>query len=95
MDKPLWGLKVLKFDGAIAPRVLKFDSGSAAEGCGGRLILLKAPFMIKPNNRASPEGNHTTALTDEKMQSPLWCRKAPKGGLLPEVADYRSAYHNV
>ena len=35
--------------------------------------------MIKPNNRASPEGNHTTALTGEKMQSPLWCRKAPKG----------------
>ena len=26
MDKPLWGLKVLKFDGAIAPRVLKFDA---------------------------------------------------------------------
>ena len=37
MDKPLWGLRVLKFDGAIAPKVLKFDSGSAAEGCGGRL----------------------------------------------------------
>ena len=36
-DKPLWGLRVLKFDGAIAPRVLKFDSGFAAEGCGGRL----------------------------------------------------------
>ena len=34
MDKPLWGLRVLKFDGAIAPRVLKFDSGFAAEGCG-------------------------------------------------------------
>jgi len=31
-----WGLKVLKFDGAIAPRVLKFDSGYAAEGCGER-----------------------------------------------------------
>ena len=28
------GVKVLKFDGAIAPRVLKFDSGFAAEGCG-------------------------------------------------------------
>ena len=36
-DKPLWGLRVLKFDGAVAPRVLKFDSGYAAEGCGGRL----------------------------------------------------------
>ncbi len=30
----LTGLRVLKFDGAVAPRVLKFDSGSAAEGCG-------------------------------------------------------------
>ena len=29
----LCGLRVLKFDGAIAPRVLKFDSGFAAEGC--------------------------------------------------------------
>ena len=37
VDKPLWGLKVLKFDGAIAPKVLKFDSGFAAEGYGGRL----------------------------------------------------------
>ena len=30
MDKPLWDLRVLlrvlKFDGAIAPRVLKFDA---------------------------------------------------------------------
>ena len=34
----LTGLRVLKFYGAIAPRVLKFDSGFAAEGCGGRLI---------------------------------------------------------
>ena len=33
----LTGLRVLKFYGAIAPRVLKFDSGYAAEGCGGRL----------------------------------------------------------
>ena len=33
MDKLLWSLRVLKFDGAIASRVLKFDSGSAAEGC--------------------------------------------------------------
>ena len=35
-DSGDWGMKVLKFDGAIAPRVLKFDSGYAAEGCGGR-----------------------------------------------------------
>ena len=26
---PLWGLRVLKFDGAIAPRVLRFDAPPA------------------------------------------------------------------
>ena len=44
-DKPLWGLRVLKFDGAIAPRVLKFDSGSAAEGCGGRLTFIDGALL--------------------------------------------------
>ena len=44
-DKPLWGLRVLKFDGAIAPRVLKFDSGSAAEGCCGRLTFIEGALL--------------------------------------------------
>ena len=47
MDKPLWGLRVLKFDGAIAPRVLKFDSGFAAEGCGGRLTFIEGASLYK------------------------------------------------
>ena len=29
--------KVLKMDGAFAPRVLKFDTACGCEGCGGRL----------------------------------------------------------
>ena len=29
MDKPLWGLRIQKFDGAIAPKVLKFDAPPA------------------------------------------------------------------
>ena len=41
----LWGLRVLKFDGAIAPRVLKFDSGFAAEGCGGRLTFIEGALL--------------------------------------------------
>ena len=45
MDKPLWGLRVQKFDGAIAPRVLKFDSGSAAEGCCGRLTFIEGALL--------------------------------------------------
>ena len=36
MDTPC-GVRVLKSDGAVAPRVLKFDSGYAADGCGRRL----------------------------------------------------------
>ena len=28
-DTPLWGVKVLKFDGAIAPKVLRFDAPPA------------------------------------------------------------------
>ncbi len=39
------GLRVLKFDGAIAPRVLKFDSGFAAEGCGGRLTFIEGALL--------------------------------------------------
>ena len=42
----LIGVRVLKFDGAIAPRVLKFDSGFAAESCGGRLLIdRRRPFI--------------------------------------------------
>ncbi|EHO63066.1 hypothetical protein HMPREF9453_01053 [Dialister succinatiphilus YIT 11850] len=37
--------RVLKFDGAIAPRVLKFDSGSAAEGCCGRLTFIEGALL--------------------------------------------------
>jgi len=41
----LTGLRVLKFDGAIAPRVLKFDSGFAAEGCRGRLTFIEGALL--------------------------------------------------
>ena len=44
-DKPPWGLRVLKFDGAIAPKVLKFDSGYAAEGCGRRLTFIEGALL--------------------------------------------------
>ena len=71
-DKPLWGLRVLKFDGAIAPRVLKFDSGSAAEGCCGRLILLKAPSYDKTfTTGLSPVGKQYNFASLEEMHSPF------------------------
>ena len=55
MDKPLWGLKVLKFDGAIAPRVLKFDAPPARG------------FMIKPNNRASLVGKQADLAPQARL----------------------------
>ncbi len=45
MDKSLWVLRVLKFDGAIAPRVLKFDSGFATEGCGGASKFIEGALL--------------------------------------------------
>ena len=47
MDKTLWGLRVLKFDGAIAPRGLKFDRGFAAAGCRGRLTFIEGASLYK------------------------------------------------
>ena len=41
------GVRVLKFDGAVAPRVLKFDSGYAAEGCGGAYELIEGASLYK------------------------------------------------
>ena len=41
----LMGVRVLKFDGAIAPRVLKFDSGFAAEGCGGASKFIEGALL--------------------------------------------------
>ena len=164
----LSGLRVLKFDGAVAPRVLKFDSGYAAEGCGGApLNYRRRLLMIKPSQPGfRPWENHTTALRARKRHSPFggwrhhlsprssvgrqkesalmgrlgallrptwrsyagppqwhykaplccerlmkgllfrallshhtvggrWCRKAPKGGKPPEVADRRNVFHAI
>ena len=60
-------MRVLKFDGAMAPRVLKFDSGYAAEGCGrAPLNYRRRPLMIKPSQPPCGRG-----------RSPLWCLTAP------------------
>ena len=41
----LMGVRALKFDGAIAPRVLKFDSDPAAEGCGERVTFIEGAHL--------------------------------------------------
>ena len=48
MDKPLWGLKVLKFDGAIAPRVLRFDAPPARGLWWAPYIYRRRPLMKNP-----------------------------------------------
>ena len=58
MDKPLWGLRVLKFDGAIAPRVLRFDAPPARGLWWAPYIYRRRPLMIKPNNRAFARGKN-------------------------------------
>ena len=45
MGKGDWGVKVLKFDGAIAPKVLRFDSGFAAAGYGGASKFIEGALL--------------------------------------------------
>ena len=35
------------------------------------------------------------SLLSHRSAGGRWCRKAPKGGKPPEVADYRSTYHTI
>ena len=51
------GVRVLKFDGAVAPRVLKFDSGYAAEGCGGAYELIEGASLYKTVQPPCGRGN--------------------------------------
>ena len=44
----LSGVRVLRFDGASAPRVLRFDMACGHEGCGGRPSRRRGASMIKP-----------------------------------------------
>ena len=60
----LAGVRVLRFDGASAPRVLKFDMACGHEGCGGRL---RRQFLE----------NHTTGLRPGKIGKPPFGRGKP------------------
>ena len=68
----LMGVRVLKFDGAIAPRVLKFDSGPAAEGCGGRVTFIEGASLYKTFTIGLlPVGKPYNRHAGEEMQSPF------------------------
>ena len=84
MDKPLWGLKVLKFDGAIAPRVLRFDA-PLARGLWWRLYIYKRrPLMIKPLQPGfRPRKNKQTGLRPRECVSSFGDeRSKPMTGML-------------
>ena len=72
MDKPLWGLRVLKFDGAIAPRVLKFDSGSAAEGCGRARSRGAAGIGDRDRGSGSPAGQQSSGVGQPTIGRPFY-----------------------
>ena len=77
MDKPLWGLKVLKFDGAIAPRVLRFDAPPARGLWWAPYIYRRRPLMIKPNNRAFARRTTGQPRFARGNAFPLWWLAPP------------------
>ena len=62
------------------------ESSSLATSSRGHY---KPVLTIESHMGRLPRG----ALLSHRSAGGRWCRKAPKGGKPPEVADYRSAYH--
>ena len=97
MDTPV-GVRVLKIDGAFAPRVLKIDTALGREGCGGRLCR---QFVENQTTGLRPWENRQTALRAGKPNNRAFgARKCtpfgtfgttfpPKGELFPLLYDER------
>ena len=90
---PAWtrplGVRVLRFDGAFAPRVLKFDTACGHEGCGGRL---RRQYYKTLQTGLRPMENTPTALTGEG-NAPLLVlthHLSPEGGTLSAVRLWNS-----
>ena len=68
----LSGVRVLRFDGASAPRVLKFDMACGHEGCGGRPSKRRGASMYKTfTTGLRPMENRPTALAGVEKRSPF------------------------
>ena len=52
------GQRVLKIDGAFAPRVLKFDTACGCEGCGGRLSAMSIKCCLRQRPPLVPYGTN-------------------------------------
>ena len=68
----LTGLRVLKFDGAVAPRVLKFDSGYAAEGCGRARSRGAAGIGDRDRGSGSPAGQQSSGVGQPTIGRPFY-----------------------
>ena len=55
-------MRVLRFDGAFAPRVLKFDSGFADEGFSARAAAERLESEIGIEDRGAPDGAAGTGI---------------------------------
>ena len=62
------GVRVLRFDGAFAPRVLKFDTACGHEGCGGRL---RRQYYKTFTTGLRPRENMQIALRAKEKRSPF------------------------
>jgi len=67
-------VRVLRFDGAFAPRVLKIDSGFAAEGCSGRAAAERLGSEIGIEDRGALPGNRHPGAVSRQSEGPFMCR---------------------
>ena len=67
-------MRVLRFDGAFAPRVLKIDSGFAAEGFGGRAAAERLGSEIEIEDRGALPGNRHPGSVSRQSEGPFMCR---------------------
>ena len=75
------GVRVLRFDGAFAPRGLKFDSGFAAEGCGGRLRRQYYKTFTTGLRAKGKQANHAFGVM-EMHPYPRFAGLPPEGEVL-------------
>ena len=67
-------MRVLRFDGAFASRVLKIDSSFAAEVFGGRAAAERLESEIGIEDRGALPGNRHPGSVSRQSEDPFMCR---------------------
>jgi|GEM_PF-3559837 len=78
-DSGLWPLRVLKFDGAFAPKVLRFD-GPAGRGLWYRRFAAMSMYATFGGIAAGGSENHTTGPAARWKCTPSAYGTSPGGG---------------